>query len=403
MTRILITTSRMPFALDAIRKLGRAGHRIFAADTFRTAPGSHSRYVEEAFVTPSPRYDTRGFIDALEHIVASRAIELLVPTFEEAFYIARHRERLARHAEVFTAPFDSLAVLHNKGRFLELARRVGLVVPRGRMVDGRGALVAATRAFERFFARPVYSRGGVLLYTNAGPLANVVSIRECNPTPDNPWLVQEYVPGLDICSFSLVHHGRVVAHSAYVHPNTIEHAGGIAFESIPEAGTLDAARRIAAATGYHGQLSLDFRRVEGERTLVLIECNPRATAGVYAMPESMFVEGVLAPTAETQVAPPGRTHKLSIALLRDMLRDWRKIPDDLRALFSPARDVYIDRRDPLPAVFMLLSYAHVIAFRRRHRDRHRRTDLMAGYFHDVLWNGNAIDELGAHVSDRAAS
>jgi hypothetical protein len=38
--RLLITSSRMPFALDAIRKLGERGHEVFASDSYEDSPGS---------------------------------------------------------------------------------------------------------------------------------------------------------------------------------------------------------------------------------------------------------------------------------------------------------------------------------------------------------------------------
>ena len=44
---ILVTSSRMPFALDEIRKFGRRGHAVYASDTFSTSPGSHSQFVAE--------------------------------------------------------------------------------------------------------------------------------------------------------------------------------------------------------------------------------------------------------------------------------------------------------------------------------------------------------------------
>jgi hypothetical protein len=37
---LLITSSRMPFALDAIRKLGERGHEVYASDSYEDPPGS---------------------------------------------------------------------------------------------------------------------------------------------------------------------------------------------------------------------------------------------------------------------------------------------------------------------------------------------------------------------------
>jgi len=394
MTRLLITTSRMPFALDEIRKLGRAGHAIVATDTFATAPGSHSRYVEEAIVTPSPRYDTAAYLDAIEDIVVSRRIEYIVPTFEEVFYLARHRERFARHAELFASSFETLRTLHDKARFLQLVQQLGLPAPRTIIVSDRGSLAAAARELGEFFARPAYSRGGVNLYTNVGPLAGALSIEQCNPTAENPWLVQAFVHGTDVCTFSLAHHGELVAHSTYVHPRMLEHAGGITFESIDESGTLAIARRIVAATKYHGQISLDFLRTP--QGLSLVECNPRPTAGVYVMPPEMFVKALLHPRhGETLVAPPGAKRKINIALVRDMIRHLDEVPADLAALFSKAPDVYAEAEDMVPAIFQLLSYSHVLKYRYRNRaGRNKRTDLMAAYFDDVQWDGEAMGDEG---------
>ena len=46
--RVLVTSSRMPFALDAIRKLGERGHEVFACDSYEASPGSHSNYLRRA-------------------------------------------------------------------------------------------------------------------------------------------------------------------------------------------------------------------------------------------------------------------------------------------------------------------------------------------------------------------
>src|SRR5512143_2726129 len=88
--RVLITSSRMPHALDEIRKFGHEGHEVYATDTFRTSPGSHSKYVKASFITAPPAYDPGRFLEDIAAIARARGIELIVPGSEEVFPIARH-------------------------------------------------------------------------------------------------------------------------------------------------------------------------------------------------------------------------------------------------------------------------------------------------------------------------
>jgi predicted ATP-grasp superfamily ATP-dependent carboligase len=387
--RVLVTSTRMPFALDEVRKLGRMGHAVIAADTFATAPGSHSRHVERAYLVCSPRRDTRRFIDDVARIVRDEAIDLVLPCFEEVFFLASERGLLPPGTRLFLPRFGTLAALHDKARASQLARRLALRTPRTVVVSSRRELHGALGAFPRYVARAAFSRGGERLLTNTGPLAGVVALEECNPTPTNPWVVQEFIDGADVCSFSVVHHGRVVAHSTYVHPREIEHAGGIVFESIDEPEALAFAQTIARATRYHGQLSFDFRR--SDAGLVLIECNPRPTAGVFALSPEAFEDALLdRHPGAVYVAPAGVRHKYSVALVRDMVLHWREAREDLAHLLSDARDVYADQGDPWPALYQLLSYSHVLAYRLKRERGSKRSALLGAYFDDVSWDGEPI-------------
>ncbi len=389
--RALITTSRMPCAIDEIRKLGAQGHQVFATDTFGTAPGSHSKYVAESILTPSPRHATRAFVDAIKEICATRAIDLLVPAFEEVFYLAKYRHELPEQLCFFPS-FESLARLHDKGKLLALARELDVRVPKSTLVRSQAELGQAIAGGAEFFAKPVFSRGGVDLFTNAGPLAGALSLSDCHPGADAPWIVQEFAHGVDVCTFSIVQHGRITGHSAYVHPREIEHAGGIVFESVDEPECLAIAQRIARATDYHGQLSLDFMKTDAG--MVLIECNPRPTAGVHVMSPEMFEAALLDTGGEKlRTAEPGVLRKYSIALIRDMLLHFTEAREDLRYLLSDAKEVVADPDDLLPALYQVLSYGHVIAYRRTLAKRdHKNTELMAAYFHDVCWNGEQLSE-----------
>jgi hypothetical protein len=59
--------------------------------------------------------------------------------------------------------------------------------------------------------------------------------------------------------------------------------------------------------------------------MVLIECNPRPTAGVHVMPEEMFEEALLDKGGKSvRLAEAGTQRKYSVALVRDMLLHFRE-------------------------------------------------------------------------------
>jgi len=385
--RVLVTSSRLPHALEEIRLLGRAGHTVFASDTFASAPGSHSKYVEKHFVTAAPARDPVRFVGDVLQILEDHAIDRLMPAFEEALYLAPRRAAIAKRAEPFFPSFEVLRRLHDKISFLALCEELGLRVPQTLIARSRDELAAATKRIPRYFARAALSRGGVRLLTNHGPLAGAVSLDECDPTAANPFIVQEFVEGEDLCTFSVCHHGRVALHASYVHPLTLEHAGGIVFDSVIDDAGLDATRRIAEATGYHGRISLDFLRTE--RGLVAVECNPRPTAGVTIVPPEMYDDALMDRRPDqTLIAPAGTRRKLSLGILRNMAVDWSEIPDDLEALLSRGKDVYADPKDLLPMLWQFIAYGRVIGYRLRAK-RRRRSDLMQGYFYDIVWDGDS--------------
>jgi hypothetical protein len=78
--RILVTSSRMPFALGLIRRLAEAGHEVYSADTYESAPGNHSRFLKGHLVTASPRADTERFVGQVRDFCVDNEIDTVVPT-----------------------------------------------------------------------------------------------------------------------------------------------------------------------------------------------------------------------------------------------------------------------------------------------------------------------------------
>jgi hypothetical protein len=284
-----------------------------------------------------------------------------------------------------------LARLHHKATFHALAAELGLAAPVTAVATNRAELGAACARIPRYVARPAWSRGGLDICANAGPLAHALAPRDCIPTARQPWIVQEYVEGIDLCSFSVAQHGRVVAHSTYTHPKQIAHAGGIVFESIADDDVQALVRRLVVRTGYHGQISLDFRR--GAAGLMVLECNPRPTAGVHLMEAPVLVDAILDRNRDgVAVVRAGVRRLYASALVRDALLHPRALPADIAYLLSDAGDIYAEEGDRLPLLFQVLSYGHVLSYRRHHHRDHARpgTKLVAAYFDGIRWNGQPL-------------
>jgi len=384
--RVLVTSSRMPFALDVIRKLGERGHQVFASDSYEASPGSHSRYLAGHFVTASPSDDPVQFAADVERIATENEIELVLPMFEEVFYLAAQRERLAEVTKLYAPPFRTLAQVHDKGTFQELCDRLEIRTPHTVLAHNQKELQEAIGRFPSYFARAAFSRGGVGLLTNTGPLAGHLKPEDCRPTEANPWLVQEFVDGPMHCTYSALHGGRVASHMSYRAPRQWEHSTGIQFLSVNPVDTLPVVEKLGSDLGWDGQMSLDF--IETEDGLVMIECNPRPTDGVLLMTAEELDRGLLAPEDEVVLVPAGREEQLDFAVCAQIFREpLREAP---RSIHDLARIHGTDRgwRDSMPKLYSFLALCRFERLSLRDREQ-----LFVAMADGITWDGQAIPGL----------
>ena len=394
--RLLITSSRMPFALDAIRKLGERGHEVFACDSYAASPGSHSKYLAGHFTTASPSADPDGFAGDVERIARENEIEIVLPMFEEAFYLAAQHERISAVTRLYAPPFRTLAKVHDKGSFQELCDRLEIRTPRTVLAHSGEELREAIRRFPRFFARAAFSRGGVGLLTNTGPLAGHLSPDDCHPTEANPWLVQEFVDGPMHCTYSALHDGRVASHLAYRAPRQWEHSTGIQFLSVDPSDTLGTVERLGSELSWDGQMSLDF--IETDEALVMIECNPRPTDGVLLMNPEELERGLLGSEEETLLIPPGREEQLDFALLGQIFREpIKELPRSIHDLAKiPGTDS--GWHDALPKLYSFLALARFEKLSLRDREQ-----LFVAMSDGITWDGQPIPACRARMPPTSRS
>lgn len=380
--RIMITGARAPVALELTRALGAAGHAVYAADSLAPTLAGSSRFAAGRVRLPPPRQAPAAFVAALVAAVARLGVALVIPTCEEVFYVALAHG--AAGARLLCPPLPELAGLHHKGAFQRRAAALGLETPRTALARSREELLALLPDFPRYVVKPVYSRFATEVITNRGPYAGLRPLDGCRPTPARPWLVQEFVAGEAVCSYSVLHGGRVTAHCAYATPHTAGQGAGTAFVSVDGGPSLEVARALGAATNYTGQLSLDFIRAPGG-ALVLLECNPRATSGAHLIRRDRLVGALLDPGQATWVEPAGRRRQVAAATM-PLVAARALRGGGPRALLEAARvpDVILADGDPLPALAQVVQAARFLALSRR-----KGIGLLAATTDDIEWNGDA--------------
>ncbi len=80
--------------LELARLFARAGHRVLMAESLPWHLSRLARAVAANFRVPPPRQDPAGFTRALAEIARREGVDLLVPTCEEIYTVARGRAEL---------------------------------------------------------------------------------------------------------------------------------------------------------------------------------------------------------------------------------------------------------------------------------------------------------------------
>ncbi|MCZ6603215.1 MAG: ATP-grasp domain-containing protein, partial [Planctomycetota bacterium] len=360
---ILLTGGRAPATLDLARRFASAGHRVFVAESIRQHLCLHSRAVTRSHTVPWPRSRPEAYIEALVDIVKREGIDLLIPTCEEIFYIARDRERIEEHCEVFVDDLSRLDVLHNKFSFSNLAGRLGLKVPRTTLLSSRVAKLDGEREVwqqlkeQRIVLKPVYSRfaAKTRILDQGFDLDGLdASIQ---------WIVQEYIAGSQYSTYSIVREGKIVAHTCSKAIHTAGLGAGIYYLPVDKPAASRWVEALVQGFPFTGQIGLDFiEREDGE--LFAIDCNPRATSGVHLFRETPNLLGAFygplpaSPFRQVRcprmLALPMATYGL--ASIRSVVRLGAWLTDMVRG-----RDVIFDVADPLPFLHQVLCFAYILS------------------------------------------
>jgi len=374
---ILVTGARAPIAADLAKAFRVAGHRVWLADSLRWAVASGSPYAESYLHLPAPRRDWDGFVATLIRECTRHAIDAIVPTSEEVFWLAAVRPRLPQSVNLRTSQLELLKQFHDKAAFASLATKLGYGAPENHVLHSRAELVQM-RDPQNWVFKPVYSRFAT--QTLIGP--KVEELQAIAPTLERPWLAQTRIVGREVCLYNVADRGRLLLHVAYEPAVRFGKGASIYFSETDD----EALRRMAADfvehTQFTGQISFDV--IAGENGLVAIECNPRGTSGVHLAAQSpaVLAAALLGQGTALQTLSTEPRMLLGPWLLQSPGMIFRARD---RALWARARDALCSAKIGWTQQLAAMAEMSWLALR-------ARTSVAVVSTADIEWNGERMND-----------
>ncbi|HLH30507.1 MAG TPA: hypothetical protein VKY31_04855, partial [Terriglobia bacterium] len=127
----LVLDAQFRQSLVSVRSLGRKHIRVGAVETFDGVPAFSSKWCLQKAVLPA-REATPDYFKCLQQVLSATSAKVIIPSSDGTIaLIRRHRKTLERRTRVALAKEPALGIAVNKGQTLEIARRLGLLIPRG--------------------------------------------------------------------------------------------------------------------------------------------------------------------------------------------------------------------------------------------------------------------------------
>ncbi len=355
---ILLLGARAPIALELARSFHSKQYRVILADSLRFPIGRWSNTIVKYERLPSPRQDSKKYASVISDLVLKYEISHIVPTCEEAFYVARYKDNW--NCMVWTPDIQVMDALHNKETFA--LKFSGLLnIPETISLDN---FFEWTNSHQYVF-KPKYSRFGNQTIINTTISAETIS------EPEN-WIAQKKVLGKEICSYSIWDAGKLKGYSCYEPLYRAGKGSGIFFKHVKNKKIKKEVENFGKEINYTGQLSFDI--IISNDTAWFIECNPRGTSGAHLL-DNRLADCFFNKEETTFI----ETRDFMLTSLMFLTHPFNFFFKKVRR----AKDVIFRINDPLPAIAQVLSILELIFIKLS-----KGIDLLEATTHDIEWNGH---------------
>jgi hypothetical protein len=278
---VLITGGKMTKALQLARSFHSAGHRVVLVESkkYRFTGHRFSRAVDAFHCVPEPT--AAGYAEAVRDIAVVERVDVFVPVSSPAGSVhdARAGELVRDFCDVVHVDTATVRTLDDKTEFSTTAESLGLRVPDFRRITDAQQVVdfdfppGRTYILKRLAYNPV-GRMDLVPLSAETPERNATVARSLRISPDDPWILQEFVEGQEYCTHGTVRNGRLQVYGCCE-----SSAFQINYAHVDKPEIRAWVETFVAALGITGQASFDFIEAADGHPYA-IECNPRTHSAI---------------------------------------------------------------------------------------------------------------------------
>ena len=297
---VLITAAGnvfMPGTMACIKQNGEREIRLVGADM--SDDPTILQMCDKAY--PVPRGDDPGYVNALLEICKKEKIDVLLPIMSvELNALAENRDRFAAVGTIVSVSEPAaLVVANDKRKLLDFMKKQGLPCADYYCVSNVDELreKAAKLGYpeKRVCVKATNSSGSrgfrILdakvsrfdMFLHEKPSAGIIRLEELVQILEEgekfpELLVMEYLPGTEYSVDLLADHGKTLV-GCCRKSLRMENSIMLDAEIIDAPDVLSLCARVTALLGLDGNIGFDLRERE-DGTPLIMECNPRITAGI---------------------------------------------------------------------------------------------------------------------------
>ena len=263
------------------RSLHRHGIEVDVA-TFSSVEGQlWSRAIRNFWRVPDPDMGASAFVSALSQIIREHGHDLLIPANDVALTaVMEHYECLQQLLHVGCPPPFIVNQVLNKNLTLEIARQLGIRIPRSAVVCRSDELGVAAR--ELGF--PIVLKPSAKKRTDefkACVLRDTQSIEELlggRREFSGPMLAQQFCEGEGVGVELLMHQGEALAVFQHRRLKEFPHGGGVAavaMSGLPQPELVGSAVGLLRALTWEGPAMVEYKVNPADGVATLMEVNGR--------------------------------------------------------------------------------------------------------------------------------